>query len=342
MPDDRETIEATALWLAAARKPVFHKEMVEPPRTGEVRVRTIASAISQGTEMLVYRGEVPPNLPLDLPTLAGSFSFPIKYGYSTVGRVVDTGEWVWQHAVGDLVFVHHPHQTVFDVPASLAIQLPQNIDPVRGLFTANLETAVNVLLDAPLRIGETVVVFGHGTVGALVAQLLRLCGAGQVLVVEPIPLRRELALKLGAHEALEPGEGANERIRELTGARGADLAIEVSGSGAALQSAIDIVAEEGTVLVVSWFGTKPVELQLGAHFHRGRVRLRSSQVGRIDPALSPRWDAARRTQLVTELLPRLRLVELVSHRIPFLDAPEAYSLIDERCAETMQVILTYP
>jgi hypothetical protein len=190
-------LEAHALWFTAPRSAEFRPERVPPPEAGEVRVRAIASALSQGTEMLVYRGEVPTDLPLDLPTLAGSFGFPIKYGYATVGRVLDTGASVEDLVPGDLVFVHHPHQDVFVVPVSMPVRLSDELDPVLGLFVANLETAVNIVHDTPLRLGETALVFGQGVVGLLVAQLLRLVGAGRVLAVDPLKKRRDLARAVG-------------------------------------------------------------------------------------------------------------------------------------------------
>lgn len=337
----KAAIETDALWLAAPRTVEIRREIAPPPGSGEVRVRAIASALSQGTEMLVYRGQVPADLPLDLPTLAGSFALPIKYGYASVGQVIDCGSEVNGLAPGDLVFALHPHQGVYTVPASLAVRLPDGLDPFAGLFTANLETAVNVLLDTPLKLGETVLVFGQGTVGLLIAQLLQLAGAGRVIAVEPLPRRRELARSVGVDEGLTPDDGLLPRVLEATGGRGADVAIEVSGSTSALQTAIDAVADEGTVVVVSWYGTKPVTLTLGGHFHRGRVRLRSSQVGRLDPALAPRWDHARRMATVLGLLPRLRLSQLITHRFPIGEAAAAYQLVDERPSEAGQVVLTY-
>jgi 2-desacetyl-2-hydroxyethyl bacteriochlorophyllide A dehydrogenase len=314
-------------------------ERVPPPGAGEVRVRTIASAISHGTEMLVYRGEVPEGLELDLPTLAGSYSFPIKYGYAAVGRVLDAGPGV-PHAPGETVFVHYPHQDVLVVPAHLAIRLPDGLDPEAGLFFANAETALNVVHDAPLRLGETAVVFGAGVVGLLVARLLKLAGA-RVLAVDPLEKRRELALAVaGADEALAPGD-LPERVFEATDGRGADVAVEVSASPAALQAAVDTVSLEGTVIVASWYGTKSATLSLGGRFHRGRLKLHSSQVGRISPELTPRWDRARRTRAVLGMLPQLRLEELVSHRIPLEDAPEAYRLVDEEPGEAVQVVLSH-
>ena len=339
-PIPESTLEACALWFSAPRTTEFRPERVWAPGPGEVRVRTIASALSQGTEMLVYRGEVPADLPLDLPTLAGSFSFPIKYGYATVGRVLDSGGDVENLAPGDTVFVHHPHQDVFLVPAEALVRLPSGLDPLLGLFVANLETALNVIHDTPLHLGEAALVFGQGVVGLLVTQLLGLAGASRVLVVDPVKKRRELALDVGADEAFEPDD-VPERVLNATAGRGADVAVEASGAGVALQAAIDAVASEGTVVVASWYGTKPVALSLGEHFHRGRVRLRSSQVGGMNPDLGPRWDHARRMETVLGLLSRLRLKELISHRFPFDRAPDAYRLVDERPGETVQVIFTH-
>lgn len=341
MTPEPGALEARTLWLTAPRTIEFRVEVIPAPGPGEVQVRTIASALSQGTELLVYRGEVPPDLRLDLPTLSGSFAFPIKYGYATVGRIINMGTGVTDYAPGDLVFVHHPHQSAFVVPATLPVRLPTGLDPVLGLFTANLETAVNVLLDTPLHLGETVVVFGQGTVGLLIAQLLKRAGAGRVLAVDPLKRRRDLARRVGADEALTADDGLPARIRALTGGRGADIAIEASGAAAALQAAIDSVALEGTVVVVSWYGTKEVRLNLGGHFHRGRVRLRSSQVGCLNPALAARWDHGRRLAVAVDLLPRLRLADLISHRIPFAEAPRAYRLVDEHPEEVVQVVLTY-
>jgi 2-desacetyl-2-hydroxyethyl bacteriochlorophyllide A dehydrogenase len=335
-----DDLKARALWFTVPRTAALREETVSSPGPGEVRVEAIASAVSAGTEMLVYRGEVPEDLPLDLPTLEGSYAFPIKYGYAAVGNILDTGPGVENLSPGDAVFIHHPHQEVFVVPARMSVRLPDGFDPLIGIFAANMETALNVVHDAPLHLGETALVFGQGVVGLLVARLLKLAGAGAVLAVDPLEMRRRLALAAGADGAFEP-EGLSERVMEITGGRGADVAVETSGSGAALQSAIDVVATEGTVVVASWYGTKPVTLALGGQFHRGRVRLRSSQVGRLTPELSPRWDRDRRMKTVLGLLGRLDLGKLISHRIPFERAPEAYGLLDERPGDVGQVVVTY-
>lgn len=330
-----------ALWFAAKRRAELRPEEAPTPGPGEVRVRAVLSAVSHGTEMLVYRGEVPEGLPLDLPTFAGGFGFPIKHGYASAGRVLDTGPGVTALAPGDPVFVHHPHQDVFTVPAHLPVPLPRDLEPLRAVFFANIETALNVAHDAHARLGETAVVFGQGVVGLLVTCLLGMSGVS-VLAVEPVPGRRELALKVGAAAAFGPDD-IGERVLAATDGRGADVAVESSGSGAALAAAVGCVAVEGTVVAASWYGTEPVALPLGGHFHRGRVRIRSSQVGRVAPELSARWDAGRRRGAVVSLLrdPRLPLDLLVSHRVPFGRAPEAYRMLDEGPGDAVQVVFDY-
>jgi len=291
--------------------------------------------------MLVYRGQIPADLPLDLPTLRGSFAFPIKYGYASVGEVVEVGRAVEGIEAGDRVFALHPHQTSYVVPATLVVRLPPDLPPENGVFLANVETGVNVLLDAHPRLGDRVIVFGQGVIGLVVTQLLRRAGVEQVIAVDPIPLRRALALEVGADLALAPEEATPPAIRDLTGGNGADSAIEASGNPEALAAAVEAVGQEGTVVVPSWYGTKPVSLPLGGSFHRGRVRIVSSQVGTLDPALGPRWDRARRQALARDLLARLQLAPLITHRIPFDRAAAAYELVDRRAEEVVQVILTY-
>lgn len=334
-------VEARAVWIASPRHVELRTELVPPPGPGEVQVRTLVSAPSHGTEMLVYRGQVPADMPLDLPTLSGSFGFPIKYGYAAVGRVTALGDGVSDLAEGDRVFVHHPHQTVFNVDASLPVLLPVSLPPEHGAFLANVETALNIVLDAAPRLMESVIVFGQGTVGLLVAQLLRRAGAAPVITVDPVALRRDVSRAVAADLVLQPGPALLSAVRELTAGRGVDVAVEVSGSPSALQSAIECSADESCVVAASWYGTKPVELQLGGHFHRGRVRLHSSQVGRINPALAPRWDRARRAEAVVSLLGDLRLQELISHHVPFEDAAGAYDLLDRGPDDALQILLTY-
>jgi 2-desacetyl-2-hydroxyethyl bacteriochlorophyllide A dehydrogenase len=324
---------ARSVWFPSPRTVELRNEPVAEPGPLDVRIEAISSAISHGTEMLVFRGQVPDQLDLDLPTLAGSFAFPIKYGYASVGRVVEAGARVDDLRIGDVVFVHHPHQSAYVVPRHLPLLLPAELDPTLGVFLANVETAVNVVLDAAPRLGERVAVFGQGVVGLLITQLLRRTGASHIVVVEPIARRRALALDLGADLAVASASDVESGS--------VDMAIEISGSPDALAHAIESVAFAGTIVVSSWYGTKPVQLPLGGAFHRRRLRLVSSQVSTIDPALQPRWTHQRRLELARDLLPRLELQALISHRVPFDQAPAAYQLVDEHPEQVVQVVFTY-
>jgi 2-desacetyl-2-hydroxyethyl bacteriochlorophyllide A dehydrogenase len=330
-----------SVWFPAARSVDVRPESVPAVGSRDVRVEAIASAISQGTEMLVYRGQIPAGLELDLPTLRGSFDFPIKYGYASAGRVVETGADVRCLRPGDAVFVHHPHQSTYVVPETMPVRLPESLDASLGVFLANIETAANVVIDAAPRLGERVAVFGQGVVGLLITQLLRRTGVSQIVVVEPVARRRELAAQVGADAALDANDDVVRAIRDLTEGAGVDIVIEASGSGGALDLALEALVFGGTCVVCSWYGTKPVQLRLGGPFHRRRLRIVSSQVSTIDTALQPRWTQQRRLALARDLLPRLELGSLVSHRLPVERAAEAYRLVDQHAEETVQVVLTY-
>jgi 2-desacetyl-2-hydroxyethyl bacteriochlorophyllide A dehydrogenase len=334
-------VTAVSVWFTEARRVELRHEELPPVGPDDVRVAATVSAISHGTEMLVFRGQVPDGLDLDLPTLRGSFAFPIKYGYASVGRVVERGSNVRDLVEGQAVFVHHPHQASYVVPAAMPVELPDLLDPTLGVFLANVETATNVVLDAAPRLGERVVIFGQGVVGLLVTQLVRRTGVSQIIVVDPLARRRELACSMGADVAVEASDASAGLIRDLTDGVGADLAIEASGNPAALDQAIDSLAFGGTVVVCSWYGTKPVPLRLGGAFHRRRLRIVSSQVSSIDAALQPRWTPRRRVALARDLLPGLELASLVSHRFAVEDAAQAYALVNDHPDQTIQVVLTY-
>ena len=333
--------ESVAVWFTGPREVELRSEEIRSPGESQVLIRAQASGISHGTEMLVYRGEVDSTLSLDLPTLAGSFGFPIKYGYASVGLIESLGPDVAGFQPGDLVFCLHPHQSRYLAPIQLVTRLPSGLRPELGVFMANLTSALTILLDARVRLGEAVVVFGLGTVGQLLVQLLGRSGAQPIIGVDPVERRRSMALQLGAHDALLPGPGLCQAVRLNTNGRGADVAIEVSGAPSALQPAVDVVADEGTVVVASWYGMKAVSVRLGERFHRGRLHVRSSQVGRLDPALAPRWDRARRDELAAGLLQELTLEPLITHRIALESAPQAYRMLDEKPEEALQVIFSY-
>ena len=335
---------AVSVWFTSPRTVELRTSSAPPPGRGEVRIEALFSGISHGSEMMVYRGEVPAGLALDatLSTLQGGFGFPVKYGYASVGRVVDVGGGVSELAEGDLVFAFNPHETCYTVPSPVVIRLPQDIDPRIGIFAANVETALNSLLDAVPRLGERVVVIGQGVVGLLITQLVRKAGASLVITSDLYEKRRQLSRSQGADVAVDPSaESLAERVCALSGGTGADVVIEASGQPRALDEAFTVAAQEGRVVVVSWYGTKRGELTLGSDFHRKRLTLRSSQVSNLDPSLAPRWTIPRRRELAVRYLSELSLTDLISHVLPFDRAADAYNLIEEQPGEVTQVVLDY-
>ncbi len=336
-----EKLTATSLWFPAPRTVELRTEQIGKPDAGEVRIQTIASGISAGTELLVYRGLVPPELPLDLPGMAGSFGFPIKFGYASVGRIVETGAGVDASRMGELVFVHHPHQSQYVARSEDAITLGDETPPTVGTLLANLETAINVVLDAHPRLGDRIVIFGQGVVGLLITALLRRAGAGLLIAVEPDAARANLSMQLGADGVARDGDEAAQMVENLGHCKGADIALECSGNPAAMDEALGTVAAEGSLVAVSWYGVKPVPLHLGAEFHRKRLRIISSQVGGMDPALTPRWNRGRRLDLARAILPQIPVHLLVTHQIPFQRAREAYQLLESRKDGAIHIALTY-
>jgi len=324
-------------------------EILEAPPPGHLLVRTLSSAISPGTEMLVYRGQVPRDMPVDdtIAALSGTFSYPLKYGYAAVGEVAAAGHQLASGWEGRRVFALHPHESHFLASPSELIPVPAGIELDDALFVPTMETAVTLLMDGRPVVGEQVAVFGQGVVGLLITALLAHIPLTALVTVDRYPLRRQTSLSLGAHAALNPDEpGIDRLLRELVSRdghyQGADLVYELSGSPAALDQAVAASGFSGRVVVGSWYGNKQVALDLGTRFHRGRISLISSQVSHIGPEYTGRWIPARRRAVVWDLIRRLRPSRFITHRYSFAEAAEAYRMLDTHPEESLQVILTYP
>jgi 2-desacetyl-2-hydroxyethyl bacteriochlorophyllide A dehydrogenase len=328
-------MKARAVDFVAPRQVELREVEVPDPPEGHILVATEWSGISSGTELLAYRGEIDPDLPLDetLGALAGTFAYPFRYGYSAVGRVVRPAAPFQE---GQRVFAFHPHQDLFVADAREVVPV-DDLDPRASTLYPMVETALQVCLDAAPRLGETVVVVGLGAVGILVAALLARTGA-VVLGSEPEPARRAAAAAFGVR-AVDPDE-VQEVVAAETG-QGADLVVEASGNPGALASTLGVLAHEGTALVCSWYGTKPVSLPLGAAFHRRRLALRSTQVSTLPAALTARWDRRRRTELAWRLARELPLSALATHAFPFERAAEAYACADRKDDGLIHAALRY-
>jgi 2-desacetyl-2-hydroxyethyl bacteriochlorophyllide A dehydrogenase len=329
-------VKASAVWFVAPQRVEIRDVELPEVTVGEVLVRTRYSGISAGTELLAYRGQLDPSLPLDekIGALEGTFSYPFPYGYSCVGEVERSRADV---AEGTPVFVLHPHQDRFVAPAADAVVV-DGVDPRQATLLPLVETALQITLDAGPVTREPVVVTGLGPVGLLTALLLQQAGA-QVLASEPAEWRRKVAAELGA-EAVDPGELGDE-VAARTGGHGVPLLVEVSGQPAALASGLPLLAHEGTALVASWYGTKPVELPLGADFHRRRLVIRSTQVSSIPAHLGHRWTVERRRAAARRLLAELPLAQLATHEFPVTAAQEAFAAVDRGDEGLLHAALAY-
>lgn len=328
------TSTSRAVWFTGPRRIELREAPVPPPGDDQITVLATRSLISAGTEMLVYRGDTTPGDRMP-PTSEGTFPFPVKYGYQTVGRVVAPGARSG-YAAGDRVFARHPHQDLFTIAAvpTLVTRVPDGVTDSAASFLNLTRVALTGVLDVPVRPGEVVVVFGQGVVGMMCARIAGL-NAGTVIVVDRYPKRREQAMVYGAHAAVEPGEVADV-VAELSRGRGADVVYEASGAPAALQSAIEIAADRGEVVAISLYGNREVPLRLAPEFHFRRLRITSSQA-----TDQPRWDWVRRTEASFDLLARLDTAAMVSATVPFDQAADAYDLVDRDPANVLGVLLDY-
>lgn len=300
---------AQACWLTEPGHAELRDEPLPDAGPDDVRVRTLHSGVSRGTETLVFRGEVPASehARMRAPFQSGDFPAPVKYGYCSVG-VVERGA---PELMGRAVFCLYPHQTHYVVPAAAVHPLPDGVPPARAVLAANMETAVNALWDAAPRVGDRIAVVGGGTLGMLVAWLAARIPGTRVQLVDLQPDRRAMAERLGVDFAL-PQDARPE----------ADLVIHASGRAAGLATALQLAAFEATVLELSWYGAQPVSVPLGEAFHARRLTLRSSQVGHVASAQRARWSYQRRMALALSLLTDPALDCLITHVAPFADLPE--------------------
>ena len=318
----------------------------------DVRIETLYSGISAGTELTAYRGS---NIYLQkrwdgdrrlFVEDATTFEYPVAgWGYEEVGTVSEVGSDVTAVREGDVVWGTWGHRSTTVLPASAAAQrvLPDGLDPILGIFGRIGAIALNAVLDADVHVGEYVAVFGQGVPGLIVTQLVVLNG-GAVVAVDGIPRRLELARDVGATFVVDfTRESAAERIKELTANRGADVSIEISGSYRALNEAIRSTAYNSRVVASGFFQGEGAGLVLGEEFHHNRIELVCSQISGVSPRLDHRWDERRLERTVMELQAqgRIDLRPLISHVVPVAEAADAFRLLDENPAETVQVVLSF-
>jgi 2-desacetyl-2-hydroxyethyl bacteriochlorophyllide A dehydrogenase len=343
-----DSLTPRVLYFIAPYQVTVLEESLPPPAPGQVLVQTVVSAISPGTELLIYRGQAPMDMPIDetITALSGVLAYPLKYGYAAVGRVIAVGSPAEQEWHGRLVFAFHPHASHFlSVPAEL-LPVSDSLAPEEAVFLPNMETAVNFLMDGHPLIWERVVVFGQGVVGLLTTALLGRMPLSRLITLDRYPSRRQRSRELGAHDSLDAAMDdvvarLQTCLQEEQGAAGADLTYELSGNPMALDQAIAGTGFNGRIVIGSWYGQKRVDLNLGGRFHRSRVRLISSQVSTIAPEWGGRWTKRRRLHVAWQMLQRVRPAYLITHRFPFEQASQAYDLLDQHPEDAIQVLFTY-
>ncbi|MET0279517.1 MAG: zinc-binding alcohol dehydrogenase [Steroidobacteraceae bacterium] len=300
--------QALAFWITAPGQGELRRESLRVPAPDEVIVQTLFSGVSRGTEMLVYRGGVPESqhARMRAPFQQGDFPAPVKYGYCSVGRVLE-GPAALR---GRDVFCLYPHQDRYVVPADAVVALPESLPPERAVLAANLETAINGMWDAAVLPGDRVAVIGGGSVGCLLAWLAGQMPGCRVQLIDVNPARAAVARALGVDFAV-PEQARGE----------VDVVLHASGTPAGLALALQLAGFEATVLELSWYGDSPVSVPLGEDFHSRRLTLRASQVGTVAAARRARWTPRARLELALSLLANPAPQVLVDGESKFQDLP---------------------
>jgi threonine dehydrogenase-like Zn-dependent dehydrogenase len=342
-----------SLVLVAARKLAFETQDVRALQPSEVRIRTLLSGISGGTELSQYRATSPfMSRQWDQANRVfrdgspPSWTFPVRnLGYEEVGEVIEIGNAVTGLRPGDHVYGTWGHRThhVWAEDDAAARILPAGADPRIGIFSHIGAVALNGAHDARIRMGDLVVVFGLGVPGQIVIQAARASGAA-VVGVDPVASRRAMAERLGADRTLDPTAApVSDVIKSETQGRGADICIEVSGAPAALAEAMRTVAYASRVVAMGFFQGEARGLHLGDEFHHNRIELISSQISGVAPDASHRWTKLRLWQTAVRLQHegRLNLIPLITDTVPFADAPALFDRLDKGDPDILQSVLDF-
>ncbi len=328
-----------------------------PMNEDQIRLKSIYSGVSHGTEMNVYRGLAPffrkkqdPATRLFVAAAENEvWEYPVKscdpgvwyMGYASVGEVIEVGSKVEGVKVGDIVACSAPHQEENVIAAKDAVVLPESIAPEKGVLFTNLITAYNGIMDTHINLGDTVVVSGLGVLGQLVAQMAKMSGAHKVYGVDVLEKRRNAALENGCDEVFDPAScDVAMEIRKRTNNRGADKVVEVSGNGRALNEAIRIAAPETTITALAWYQGALSTVDLSEEFHHNRIGIKQSQTGAMDPSFSGLWNYARRVETCLTLLEKLKTDNLFTE-FKYDDISTAYQTIDKEPEKIIQAVITY-
>jgi 2-desacetyl-2-hydroxyethyl bacteriochlorophyllide A dehydrogenase len=335
-------VKRKTLYFTAPHQVELREEVLPALGVDEVLVETVCSAISAGTEMLVYQGRFPRDMETDsvISSLRGNLKYPLAFGYACVGKIKEAGSQVDKSMRDQLVFAFQPHTSHFIVNPNSLFALPESLSPETACFLPNTETAVNLVQDAAPIFGECVLVLGQGVVGLLTASLLTEFPLEMLVTADCFELRRNSS-PVPRRFSLDPYSPNfyKEAMRLLHGS--ADLTFELSGRPETLNDALAITGFSGRIVIGSWYGEKRAQIDLGGTFHRSRIKLLSSQVSTVGPELSGRWNKARRFETAWKALERIKPERWITHRFSINGAEKAYQLLDQNPQETIQVLITY-
>lgn len=328
--EDENVVEA--LWYTAPGVAEIRSEALPDPQPDDLAIRALFGAVSRGTERLVFEGRVPETEweRMRAPFQMGSFPHPVKYGYATVGEV-EAGPDEW---LGRIVFVLHPHQTLFRVPQDAVVSLPQALPPARAVLAANMETALNAVWDSGAGPADRIAIVGSGVVGMLTAALLSGFPGANVTVIDKNPDR---AAKV---EAFGLSFCALEEVSKLSGA--CDTVFHASGNPAGLALSLELCGFEGTVMEMSWYGAGDVPVPLGGAFHTNRLTLKSTQVGHVAANRRARWSHKRRLGAALGLLLDPRFDALLDEPVAFHDLPSRLPAILDGAGSALCPLIAYP
>ena len=333
---------AQAIYHTAPGQVCLERLALTQPQASQLLIKTECSAISPGTESLIFQGRFPAQQKQDaiISSLQGGFDYPFRYGYALAGEVIAVGDQTNADWLQRKVFAFHPHQDYALVSDQDCQLLPDDIDPLSAVLLPSVESALNFVMDAAPRIGEHVLIFGQGVLGLLTTALLADYPLSSLVTIDPQDYRRMHSITLGASRTIDPESTALEDLQTSL-PDGFDLTFELSGKPQGLNKAIELTGFSGRILIGSWYGNSQQQIDLGGSFHRKRIRLLSSQVSTIDPLLSGRWDKARRIALAWDMIRKLQPQQLISHRYPIQQCQQAFEQVSQYKDNVLQVVFEY-
>ncbi len=325
MSNKGQNMETKTIHLLTPGEVTLESQILPPLEKNQLRVKTLLTAVSMGTERLVLSGKV--NAPNSV-NLRDNQPSKVPFGYQNVGIVTEVGPETDPKVIGRRIFTLTPHTPYFQVAAEDSWPVPADVSNEQAAFAANMETAVTLVLDGAPLIGERIAIFGFGMIGLCTALILKKGDQFQLDIYEPDAGRAALATKLGFNVNPVPTEPY-------------DLLFELTGQQSTLSAAVEHACFTGRIIIGSWYPDEAVAVKLGTHFHSKRISLLSSQVSSFGSHWAQRFDTKRRRALAMSYVAEIPHQLLPSRHFSMRDAKDAYFLLQDD-ANKEQIFFTYP